>query len=97
MIFPGTPRRTVTVPVHGNRDLKRGTLRSIIRQAGLSVEEFKTLLGPPPLNERGFLSRLDDITRQVTESHAIKQHGVIPSGARNLSSAPIKDPSLRSG
>ena len=44
MIHPGDPRRTVTVPVHGNRDLKRGTLRSIIRQAGFSVEEFKKLL-----------------------------------------------------
>jgi predicted RNA binding protein YcfA (HicA-like mRNA interferase family) len=41
---PRDSRRTVTVPVHGNRDLKRGTLRSIIRQAGLSVEHFSDLL-----------------------------------------------------
>lgn len=27
------------VPMH-NKDLKKGTLRSIIRQAGLTVEEF---------------------------------------------------------
>jgi predicted RNA binding protein YcfA (HicA-like mRNA interferase family) len=34
----------VTVPYHGNRDLKPGTLRSIIRQAGLSVDELIDLL-----------------------------------------------------
>ncbi|MGO9006464.1 MAG: type II toxin-antitoxin system HicA family toxin [Beijerinckiaceae bacterium] len=44
MAFPGDSTRTVTVPVHASRDLKPGTLRSIIRQAGLSVEEFTTLL-----------------------------------------------------
>ena len=33
----------VTVPMHG-RDLPRGTLRSIIRQAQLSVERFVELL-----------------------------------------------------
>ena len=38
------PRRTVIVPDHGSRDLKRGTVRSIIRQSGLSVEEFRKLL-----------------------------------------------------
>jgi predicted RNA binding protein YcfA (HicA-like mRNA interferase family) len=36
--------RTVVVPVHAGRDMKPGTLRAIIRQAGLSVEEFKTFL-----------------------------------------------------
>jgi len=36
--------RTVTVPVHAARDLKPGTLRSIIRQAGLTTEEFTKLL-----------------------------------------------------
>jgi predicted RNA binding protein YcfA (HicA-like mRNA interferase family) len=41
---PDDPARAVTVPVHGNRDLKPGTLRSIVRQAGLSVEEFLELL-----------------------------------------------------
>ena len=44
MVFPGYPTRTVTVPVHSGRDLKPGTLRSIIKQAGLSLEEFKALL-----------------------------------------------------
>jgi predicted RNA binding protein YcfA (HicA-like mRNA interferase family) len=33
----------VTVPYH-NKDLKPGTLRSIIEQAGLTVEEFSELL-----------------------------------------------------
>ncbi len=41
MAFPSDATRTVTVPVHLGRDLKPGTLRSIIRQAGFSVEEFK--------------------------------------------------------
>jgi predicted RNA binding protein YcfA (HicA-like mRNA interferase family) len=35
--------RTVIVPLH--RELARGTLRSILRQAGLSVDEFLALLG----------------------------------------------------
>lgn len=37
-------RRSVTVPVHGARDLPVGTLRRIIRDAGLTVEEFRSLL-----------------------------------------------------
>ena len=36
--------RVVVVPVHGSRAVKRGTLRGIIRDAGLSVEEFVALL-----------------------------------------------------
>jgi predicted RNA binding protein YcfA (HicA-like mRNA interferase family) len=34
--------RVVIVPVH--RELKRGTLASILRQAGLSADDFKALL-----------------------------------------------------
>ena len=34
--------RTVIVPDH--RELARGTLSSILRQAGLSVDEFRELL-----------------------------------------------------
>jgi len=37
-------RRSATVPLHGSRDLPPGTLRSILRQAALSVEEFRKLL-----------------------------------------------------
>jgi predicted RNA binding protein YcfA (HicA-like mRNA interferase family) len=44
LAFPGNPARTVSVPVHAGRDLKPGTLRGIIRQAGFSVEEFAALL-----------------------------------------------------
>lgn len=44
LVYPGDPSRTVTVPLHGNRDLKPGTLRSIIHQAGFAVEEFLNLL-----------------------------------------------------
>jgi predicted RNA binding protein YcfA (HicA-like mRNA interferase family) len=34
----------VTVPVHAGRTLFPRTLRSILRQAGLTVEEFQNLL-----------------------------------------------------
>jgi predicted RNA binding protein YcfA (HicA-like mRNA interferase family) len=36
----GPPRLVVTVPVHGNQDLKPGTQRSIMRAAGLSDEDL---------------------------------------------------------
>jgi predicted RNA binding protein YcfA (HicA-like mRNA interferase family) len=44
LIHDKDPARKVTVPVH-NGDLKRGTLRAIIAQAGLTMSEFLTLLG----------------------------------------------------
>ncbi len=34
----------IPVPVHGNRQLKRGTLASILRAAGISRDEFAQLL-----------------------------------------------------
>ena len=34
----------LSVPVHGKKTLKTGTLRSLIRDAGLTVEEFESLL-----------------------------------------------------
>ena len=40
---PARPDQVVPVPLH-NRDLKRGTLHSIIKQAGLTEEEFLDLL-----------------------------------------------------
>jgi len=40
---PNAPAKIVTVPYH-NKDLKKGTLRSILQQAGLSVEEQLELL-----------------------------------------------------
>jgi len=44
LAHPNDSRRTVSVPVHGARDLKRGTLRAIIRQSGFTVREFADLL-----------------------------------------------------
>ena len=38
------PHRRVVVPDH--REMARGTLRAILRNAGLSVEEFRALLQP---------------------------------------------------
>ncbi len=35
--MPGT---TITIPVPNHKELKPGTLRSIIRQSTLSIEEF---------------------------------------------------------
>ena len=40
---PAKPTLRVTVPFH-NRDLKRGTLQSIVKQAGYTNEEFLELL-----------------------------------------------------
>jgi predicted RNA binding protein YcfA (HicA-like mRNA interferase family) len=37
---PDVPASKVIVPVHGGHDLPPGTLRSILKQAGLSVDEF---------------------------------------------------------
>jgi predicted RNA binding protein YcfA (HicA-like mRNA interferase family) len=43
LIHVRDPARKLTVPVHSG-DLKRGTLRAIIAQAGLTVAEFVALL-----------------------------------------------------
>ncbi|MBA3806648.1 MAG: type II toxin-antitoxin system HicA family toxin [Acidobacteria bacterium] len=39
-----TDQRRVTVPVHSGKTLPLGTLRSILRDAGIEVEEFQKLL-----------------------------------------------------
>lgn len=36
--------RATTVPVHGNRDVPKGTLRAILRDCGLTVAELRDLL-----------------------------------------------------
>jgi predicted RNA binding protein YcfA (HicA-like mRNA interferase family) len=36
--------RTLAVPDHGGKDLRSGTVRKILRNAGLTVEEFIALL-----------------------------------------------------
>jgi predicted RNA binding protein YcfA (HicA-like mRNA interferase family) len=38
------PSRLVTVPVHAGKTLKRGTLHGILKQAGLTADEFVALL-----------------------------------------------------
>jgi predicted RNA binding protein YcfA (HicA-like mRNA interferase family) len=43
LIHSTDPTRKVTIPVHSG-DIRRGTLRSIISQAGLTVAEFIKLL-----------------------------------------------------
>ncbi|HEV2198897.1 MAG TPA: type II toxin-antitoxin system HicA family toxin [Bryobacteraceae bacterium] len=40
---PGKTGQRVTLPWH-NKDLKRGTLRSVIEQAGYTTDEFEELL-----------------------------------------------------
>jgi predicted RNA binding protein YcfA (HicA-like mRNA interferase family) len=43
LVHSTDPARKVTIPVHGG-DLKRGTLRAIIAQAGMTVADFVKLL-----------------------------------------------------
>jgi predicted RNA binding protein YcfA (HicA-like mRNA interferase family) len=43
LVHAADPRRQVTIPMHTG-DIKRGTLRAIIGQAGLSVADFIALL-----------------------------------------------------
>lgn len=43
LVHVSNPARKVTIPVHSG-DLKRGTLRAIVAQAGLTVAEFLALL-----------------------------------------------------
>lgn len=36
--------RAAVVPLHGGKDIPRGTLGSVLRQAGISAAEFRKLL-----------------------------------------------------
>jgi predicted RNA binding protein YcfA (HicA-like mRNA interferase family) len=36
--------RSVAVPVHGNKDLLKGTLRGILTSVGMTPDEFRALL-----------------------------------------------------
>jgi len=40
---PDHPQRRITLPYH-NKDIKRGTLSSVLEQAGLTAEAFIDLL-----------------------------------------------------
>lgn len=44
LAHPSDPARAVTVPFHGARSLKPGTMRNIIRQTGMTIDEFRKLL-----------------------------------------------------
>jgi predicted RNA binding protein YcfA (HicA-like mRNA interferase family) len=44
MVHTQNPRRATTIPVHKGRDLPRPMLQAIIKQAGMTVEEFLDLL-----------------------------------------------------
>ena len=44
LTHPGPPRRMVSVPVHGNKTLRAGTLAGILDEAGLTAEKFTELL-----------------------------------------------------
>jgi predicted RNA binding protein YcfA (HicA-like mRNA interferase family) len=44
LIHRDDPTRRTTIAVHPSRDVPHGTLRAIIDQAGLTVEEFLELL-----------------------------------------------------
>jgi predicted RNA binding protein YcfA (HicA-like mRNA interferase family) len=43
LIHNADPHRAVTIPMHAG-DLRRGTLRSIVAQAGFTVAEFLAFL-----------------------------------------------------
>jgi predicted RNA binding protein YcfA (HicA-like mRNA interferase family) len=43
MVREGWPK-VLSVPVHGNKAIAKGTLRGLIRDAGLTVAEFIALL-----------------------------------------------------
>ena len=44
LVYKDDPSRATTVPMHIGRTLKRGTVRGIIKKAGLTIEEFRDLL-----------------------------------------------------
>lgn len=70
------PRRSVTVPSHGFRSLKPGTLRSIIRQTGLTVGEFRSLLQPlESLRIRFYRGNLSNATLYCSTSNVFDFFG----------------------
>lgn len=44
LVHPERPGSPVTVAVHAGKTLKRGTLRNILKQSGLTVDEFMARL-----------------------------------------------------
>jgi hypothetical protein len=44
LVYSTDPSRQTTVPVHRGKDIPRGTLRDIIAQAGMTVDEFLAII-----------------------------------------------------
>jgi predicted RNA binding protein YcfA (HicA-like mRNA interferase family) len=44
LVHPDDRTRATTVPAHGSKTLKRGTVRSILKQARFTIDEFRALL-----------------------------------------------------
>ena len=44
LVHPGDPSKATTVPVHGAKTLRVGTMRNILKQTGLTVDELIALL-----------------------------------------------------
>jgi predicted RNA binding protein YcfA (HicA-like mRNA interferase family) len=44
LVHRDDPSKATTVPVHGGKALRKGTLRNILNQAGLTTEELVALL-----------------------------------------------------
>lgn len=42
-VYRESDRRALTVPIHFSKTVAKGTLRAIIKQAGLTVEDFISL------------------------------------------------------
>jgi predicted RNA binding protein YcfA (HicA-like mRNA interferase family) len=43
-LFRESDRRRVTVPIHKGKDIPIGTFKAILKDAGLTVDEFRKLL-----------------------------------------------------
>ncbi len=44
LVHQDDPELAISVPVHAGKDIKKGTLKAILEQAGLTPEEFQKLL-----------------------------------------------------
>ncbi len=44
LVHKDDPERMLSLPVHAGKDIKKGTLKAILEQAGLTSEEFRKLL-----------------------------------------------------
>jgi predicted RNA binding protein YcfA (HicA-like mRNA interferase family) len=62
--------RTAVVPMHGGRDIPRGPLGSILRQAGLTAAEFRNLVSAEPRAHRDQgEAATDDVVACRIEQH----------------------------